>query len=100
MDTVASEAGKAAKATAAMVAATAGATITATETTDHPGEMAMITMTIGELAVVKADPHGIWEDETCGVMASPHRTRYPRDRNRFVTHEYDGRRTLPAPQAL
>ena len=57
---VAREAGKAAKATAAMVAVTAGAMITATETTDHPGEMTMITMTIaiGEIAVVKADPHG------------------------------------------
>ena len=69
MDTMASEAGKVAKATAAMVAATAGATITATETTDHPAEMTMITMTIGEIAVVKADPYAIWEDETRGVMA-------------------------------
>ena len=74
MVTVASEAGKAAEATVAMVAMTTGATITATETADHPGEMTMITMTIGEIAVVKADPHGIWEDETRGVMAPPHRT--------------------------
>ena len=74
METMASRAGKAAKATAAMVAATAGATITATETTDHPGEMAMITMTIGEIAAGKADPLGIQEDETCGVVAPPHQT--------------------------
>ena len=71
---VASEAGKAAKATAAMVAVTAGETITATETTDHPGEMTMITMTIGEIAAVKADPPGIQEDETRGVMAPPYQT--------------------------
>ena len=71
---VASEAGKAAKATAAMVAVTAGATITATETTDHPGEMTMITMTTGEIAAVKADPLGIQEDETRGAMAPPHQT--------------------------
>ena len=74
MDTVASEAGKAAKATAAMAAVTAGATITATETTDHPGEMTMITMTTGEIAAVKADPLGIQEDETSGVMAPPDQT--------------------------
>ena len=30
--------------------------------------------TTGEIAVVKANPHGIWEDETRGVMAPPHRT--------------------------
>jgi hypothetical protein len=71
---VASEAGKAAKATAAMVAVTAGATITATETTDHPGEMTMITMTTGEIAAVKADPLGIQEDETRGVVAPPRQT--------------------------
>ena len=75
-ETVASEAGKAAKATAAMVAATAGATITVTETTNHPGEMTMITMTIGEIAAAKADidPLGIQDDETRGVMAPPHQT--------------------------
>ena len=71
---VASEAGKAAKATAAMVAATAGATTTATKTTDHPGEMTMITMTTGEIAAVKADPLGIQEDEARGVMAPPYQT--------------------------
>ena len=71
---VASEAGKAAKATAAMVAATAGATTTVTETTDHPGEMTMLTMTTGEIAAVKADPLGIQEDETRGVMAPPYQT--------------------------
>ena len=71
---VASEAGKAAKATAAMVAVTAGVTITATETTDHPGEMTMITMTTGEIAAVKADPLGIQEDETRGVMAPSDQT--------------------------
>ena len=62
MDTAASDAGKAAKATAAMVAATAGATTTVTETTDHPGEMTTITMTIGEIEaaphVARVDPHG------------------------------------------
>ena len=63
---VASEAGNAAKATTAMVAATAGATITVAQTTDHPGEMTMITMTIGEIAVVKVDPLGIQADETRG----------------------------------
>ena len=76
MDTVASEAGKAENATAAMVAMTAGATITATETTGHPGhgEMTMITMTIGEIAAVKADPLGIQEDQARGVMAPPYQT--------------------------
>ena len=76
METMASEVRKAAKATAAMVAATAGhgATITVTETTDHPGEMTMITMPIGEITAVNADPLGIQEDETCGVMAPPLRT--------------------------
>ena len=71
---VASEAGKAAKATAAMVAVTAGVTITATKTTGHPGEMTMITMMNGGIAVVKADPLGIEEDETRGVMAPPYQT--------------------------
>ena len=42
MEMVASEAGKAAKATAAMVAVTACEAITATETNGHPGEMTMI----------------------------------------------------------
>ena len=69
---VASEVGKAATATAAMVAA--GATLTVTETTDHPGEMTMLTMTTGEIAAVKADPLGIQEDETRGVMAPPDQT--------------------------
>ena len=73
-ETVASKARKAAKAAVAMVAATAGATITVTETTDHPGEMTMITMTIGEIAAAKAYHLGIQEDETRGVMAPPHRT--------------------------
>ena len=73
---VASEAGKAAKATAAMVAVTAGATITATETTDHPGEMIMITTrtAIGETQPTKADPPGIWEEETHGATVPPHPT--------------------------
>lgn len=71
---VASEAGKAAKATAAMVAVTAGATTTASETTDHPGEMIMITTTIGETEAAKADPPGIWDDETHGATAPPHPT--------------------------
>ena len=71
---VASEAGKAAKATAAMVAATAGATTTASETTDHPGGMIMITTTIGEIEAAKADPPGMQEDETRGAMAPPHPT--------------------------
>ena len=71
---VASEAGKAAKATAAMVAVTAGATITATETTGHPGEMTMITMAIGEIAAVKAGPLGIQEDEARGATAPPYQT--------------------------
>ena len=68
---VASEAGKAAKATAAMVAVTAGATITATETTDHPGEMTMITMTTGEIAAVnlKADPIGMAPPDQTHVTA-------------------------------
>ena len=77
MDTVASEAGKAAKAekaTADMVAAAAGAAITVTQTTDHPGEMIMITMTIGEIEAAKADPPGIWEDGTHGATAPPHPT--------------------------
>jgi hypothetical protein len=74
LETVTSEAGKAAKATAAMVAATAGATITVTETTSHPGEMIMITMAIGEIEAAKADPPGIWEDETHGATAPPHPT--------------------------
>ena len=58
------------------LAATAGATITVTETTDHPGEMIMITMTIGEIEAAKADPPGIWEDETRhgGATAPPHPT--------------------------
>ena len=43
-------------------------------THDHTGEMNMITMTIGEIAVVKAGPHGIWEDKTHGVGAPAHRT--------------------------
>ena len=71
---MASEAGKAAKATAAMVAVTAGAAITATEITDHPGGMTMITMAAGEIAAGKADPLGIQEDETRGVMAPPYQT--------------------------
>ena len=61
--------------TAAMVAATAGATITVTGTTDHPGEVTMVTFKIGEIAVVRADPHQIWEDEASGVMAPLHRTQ-------------------------
>ena len=64
----------AAKATAAMVAATAGATITVTETTDHHGEMTMITMAIGKIAAAKAGPLGIQEDVTRGAMAPPHQT--------------------------
>ena len=73
---MASGTGKVAKATAAVVAATAGATITVTETvaTDHPGEMTMIAMAIGEIAVVKADPHGIWKGGCHGAMAPSHRT--------------------------
>ena len=71
MDTVANEAGKAA---AAMVAATAGETTTATETTDHPGEMTTIAMTIGEIEGVRTDPLGMQEDETRGAMAPPHQT--------------------------
>ena len=66
---VASEAGNAANATAAMVAVTAGATITATETTDHPGEMTMITMTTGEIAAVKADPIGMAPPDQTHVTA-------------------------------
>ena len=71
---MASEAGKAAKATAAMVAAAAGATITVTETTSRPGEMTAITMTIRGIAAVKAGPLGIQEDEARGVMAPPYQT--------------------------
>ena len=74
MDTVASEAGKAGKATAAMAAVTAGAATTVTETTDHPGEMATITMTIGKIETARVNPHGIEEDETRGAMAPPHQT--------------------------
>ena len=66
---VASEAGKAAKATAAMVAVTAGATITATETTDHPGEMIMITTTTGEIEAAKADPLGMAPPDQTHVTA-------------------------------
>ena len=57
-----------------MVAATAGETTTATETTDHPEEMTTITMTIGEIEAVRTDPLGIEEDETRGVKAPPHQT--------------------------
>ena len=71
---VASEAGKAAKVTAAMVAVTAGATTTASETTDHPGEMIVITTTTGEIEAAKAVPPGMQEDETRGAMAPPHPT--------------------------
>ena len=56
------------------MAATAGATITMTETTDHPGEMIMVTMTIGEIEAAKADPPGMQEDEIRGAMAPPHPT--------------------------
>ena len=55
--------GKAEKATAAMVAVTAGATTTATENHNHTGEMIMITTTIEEIEVAQADPHGIEEAE-------------------------------------
>ena len=74
METVASEVGKAAEATAAMVAAAAGETTTVTETTDHPGEITTITMTIEEIEAVRVDPHGIEEDETRGILAPPHQT--------------------------
>ena len=65
---------KAANATLAMVAATAGATITVTETTGHPGEMTVITMAIREIASAKTNPSGIREDGARGVMAPPHQT--------------------------
>ena len=51
-------AGKAAKATAAMVTATAGATTTATKNHDQTGEMIVIATSIGEIEVVNVDPHG------------------------------------------
>ena len=61
-------AGKAAKATVATsmeVAATAGATITATVVHDHTGEMTTkVTTTIGEIEAVHTGPHGTEEDET------------------------------------
>ena len=57
-----------------MVAAPAGATITATETHDHTGETIMITTAIGEIKVVRDYPHGIDEHATRGVMAPPHQT--------------------------
>ena len=93
---VASEAGKAAKATAAMVATTAGATITATETTDHPGEMTVITMTIGEMEAVRTDPLGIEEDETRGIMPLHIKPTRPRS----VYNSNYGGRAPPIPQTV
>ena len=66
--TVARAVGMAATATAATVAATAGAGTTATETHDHTGEMILNTTTIGKIEVAKANPHGIEEGDTRGVM--------------------------------
>ena len=69
-----SEVGKAAKATAALVAATASATTTVTETTNHPGEMITIIVAIGEIEAARADPDVIEEDGARGAMAPPHET--------------------------
>ena len=76
MVTVARALGKTAKVimTAAMVAVTAGAMTTATENHGHTGGMIVVTTAVGEIEVVKADPHGIPEGGARGVMAPPHRT--------------------------
>ena len=56
--------------------ATAGATITVTETTGHPGETIMIALAIGEIEAASAAPPGIWEDEARGATA-PRRPPHP-----------------------
>ena len=74
------------------VAATAGATITATVIHGHTGETTtMVTMTIGEFGVVHTNTHGIGEDEAHGAMA-PESASNLRDRDRFITQMMEDKR--------
>ena len=68
-----------------MVAVTAGATLTATGTTGHPGEMTMIAMPIGEIAAANAGPLGSWGTGGRDSRGYGPYTSNPRDRDRVIT---------------